>query len=192
MTQDPAEPLVGHAPAAGTPPSGPRALARARWAVWRSRGAVTAARGAALGPGVRFDLRPGARVSLGGGCAVGGGTRLHVTAGTVRIGAGAQLGDRCVLQSRTAVTIGAGARLADEVVLLDHRPRTADVELPVRVQGVDAAPIEIGARASVGARTVLSGGATVGQGAQLAAHLLIDGTVPDGARITGDVPPGPL
>lgn len=189
VTPDPAEPLIGHIPASGSPPRGPLALARARWAVVTSRGAITAGRGAALGSGVRISLAPGARLSLGGRCAVGAGSRLHVTGGAVTIGPGAQLGERCVVHCRTTVAIGTGARLADEVVVLDHRPRIHDVERPVRSQGTDAAPIIIGAGARIGARTLLAGGVTVGRDAQLAAHLLIDGSVPDGALVAADVTP---
>lgn len=182
------EPLTGHAPAAGAPPRGPLARLRTRIAVARSRGRVSADRGVTLGPGVRFDVAPSARVHLGAHAAIGGGSRLHVTGGELRVGADATLGEGCVVQSRTAVTIGAGAALADEVVVLDHRPIAGDVERPVRRQGTTATPIVVGPRVRIGPRTVVGGGAVIGEGAQIAAQLVIDASVPAGGRVTASVP----
>lgn len=180
------EPLRGAAPPAGRPPAGVGARARARWAVARSRGRVSAARGAALGRGVIWDLAPGARVRLGDGCAIGERTRVHVVGdGTAHVGSGTVLGERCVVQTRTAVTVGAGARLADEVALLDHRPVIADAERPLRRQGVSAAAITIGDRARIGPRTVIGAGVTVGPDAQVGANLVIEADVPAGARVDG-------
>jgi acetyltransferase-like isoleucine patch superfamily enzyme len=183
------EPLLAAAPPAGGPPAGVLALARARWAVLRTRGRVTAGRGAALGAGVRWDLGPGARVHLGARCAVGPGTRVQVPAGSVRIGVDAILGERCVLQIRTSAQIGAGARLGDEVVLLDHRPRFSDPERPIRAQGVQLAPVTVGPQAIVGSRTVLGPGAAIGRRAHVGASIDVACAVADGARIESSPPP---
>lgn len=174
----PAEPrLVANPPSAL---HGRGALAgrlRARWAVLRGHGRVSAARGAALGPGVRFDVAPGARVLLGPGCVIGGRSRLHVAGGEVRIGSDAVLGERCVLHVMDGASIGRGCRLADEVVLADHGPRYEDVERPIRRQGVQAQPIVVGDGVRVGSRAVLLGGAHVADGTQVGAQAVVRGPV---------------
>lgn len=175
MAEPAPEPLVAANPPAGFPPSGALARARARWAALRSRGRVRAAAGVALGPGVRWDLGRDVRVHLGAGCAIGGGTRLHVPAGEVVVGDGAILGERCVVQVRTSATIGPGARLADEVVVQDHRPVFDDVERPIREQGITTAPVVIGARARIGARAVIGAGATIADGEQVSAQAVVAG-----------------
>lgn len=181
----------GVAPPAARPPAGPLALARARWAVLRSRGRVTAGRGAALGRGVRWQLGPEARVHLGAHCAVGAGTRFVVAAGAVRVGPGTHLGERCVVQIRTALDIGAGARLADEAVLLDEHPRFGDPERPLRRQGTGARPIAVGAHARIGPRTVVGGGARIGPRARIIGSLVVEGDVAADEHVTSRRPTAP-
>jgi acetyltransferase-like isoleucine patch superfamily enzyme len=178
-------PLVGAAPPSGPPPSGVRARLRVRLAVWRSRGRITAQPGATAGPGVVWDLGRSALVRLGAGCALGAGTRVHVRDGELVVVAGAILGERCVLQVGSAVTIGARARLADEVVLADHGTCTEDPETPIRQQGVDAVPIDVGDGVLIGPRTFVGGGVRVGTGAQVSAGLTVVADVPAGARVDG-------
>jgi acetyltransferase-like isoleucine patch superfamily enzyme len=167
------EPRIAANPPAGFPPSGRRARARARWVALRRRGRVTVEPGVALGPGIVWDLGPGARVRLGAGCAIAERTRLHVADGEVQIGAGAVLGERCVIQVRTAATIGTGARLADEVAVRDHRPVIDDVDRPIREQGIVTAPVSIGARARIGARAVIGAGAVIADDAQISAQAVV-------------------
>ncbi len=96
---------------------------------------------------------------------VGAGTRFHVEGeGRVTIGAGARLGERCVILCHASVTIEAGAVLGDDVVLVDFAHRHDDPETPVRHQRLDARPIVVGAGAVVGHRTVIEGGASVKPG----------------------------
>lgn len=175
MAEPDPEPLVAASPPAGFPPSGALAHARARWAALRSRGRVRVGRGVALGPGIVWDVGRDARVHLGDGCAIGGGTRLHVPSGEVVVGDGAVLGERCVVQVRTAATIGAGARLADEVVVQDHRPVFDDVDRPIREQGITAEPVVIGERVRIGARAVIGAGAAIADGEQVSAQAVVAG-----------------
>lgn len=93
---------------------------------------------------------------------IGEGTRFHVEGvGRVVIGAGARLGERCVILCHERITVEAGAVLGDDVVLVDFAHRHDDPETPVRHQGLAARPIVIGAGAVVGHRAVIEGGATV-------------------------------
>jgi acetyltransferase-like isoleucine patch superfamily enzyme len=165
-------------PPAGAPPSG--VLARLR--AWRA-----GAKGAAFGSGVVVAVAEGARVEFGEGCAIGAGTRISVRAGTVRIGAGAVLGERCRLVAHAGIEIGEGALLGDEAVVMDFDHRYADVERPVRLQGIVADPVRIGAGARVGARAAIQRGIAVGERAQVAPLAVVTRDVPPGA-IVGGVP----
>ncbi len=174
MPDDAAEPLIGLNPPTGLPPAGVSARLRTRLAVLRRRGRVVTGPGVTLGRGVRFEVARGARVVLGEGCAVGEGTRVHVTAGELRLGAGTVLGDRCVFRIAADATVGAGGRLSDEAVLLSTASDSAAV-----------APIVVGERVRIGSRTVVHGGARIGDGAQIGAWLVVEGEVPAGARWDG-------
>jgi acetyltransferase-like isoleucine patch superfamily enzyme len=135
---------------------------------------------------VRFDLAPGALLSLGADCRIGDGCRFHLGAGAaVAIGAGARLGERCVVAAHERVEIGPGARLEDEVVLIDFDHDVGDVERPVREQPLLTAPVVIGARAVVGTAAGVLRGVTVGEGARVGVRAVVTHDVPPGARAEG-------
>ncbi len=128
-----------------------------------------------LGRGVLLEAAPGARIVLGDGCVLLDGCRLHARAGELRIGAGAVLGERCTLVAHERVELGAGCRLGDGVVATDLAPVHADVEVPIRHQGVRTAPVRIGDGARVGPGAVLEAGAVVPAGDSVGAHRVLGG-----------------
>jgi acetyltransferase-like isoleucine patch superfamily enzyme len=152
----------------------------------RHRGRLAVSGRPRLGRGVRFDLAPGALVSLGADCRIGDGCRFHLGAGAaVAIGAGARLGERCVVAAHERVEIGPGARLEDEVVLIDFDHDVGDVERPVREQALLTASVMIGARAVVGTAAGVLRGVTVGEGARVGVRAVVTHDVPPGARAEG-------
>ncbi|GAC1486070.1 MAG: hypothetical protein NVS1B9_04780 [Solirubrobacteraceae bacterium] len=159
------------APPAAPPPSGRRARARARWAGLWIRG-LACDRGVSLGRGVRFELAPGARVTLRRGSAVGARTRIDAR-GSVIVEAGAVLGERCVISALEQIWIGPRALLADEVVLLDHEPVADDVERPIREQGERSGAIRVGEAARIGPRAVLCRGASVPAAGEVASQSVV-------------------
>jgi len=139
-----------------------------------------------IGRGVRFDVAPGGRVVLGAGVALGDGCRLHVgAAGSVTIGAGTALGERCVLTAHDRVAIGVRCLLADEVVVLDGNPSFADVERPVREQGLVTAPVAIGDDVRIGPSAAVLPGVTIGARAAIGAHAVVTTDVAPGTAVQG-------
>jgi acetyltransferase-like isoleucine patch superfamily enzyme len=127
-----------------------------------------------LGRGIRFDLAPGARLTLGDGVVVGDRCRFHLAPDAeVRIGAGTRLGSACAIAAQASVTVGARCLLADEVVLLDFAPDHGDVERPVREQGLTVAPVRIGDGACLGPAAVVERGGVVAPGARVAAKSVL-------------------
>jgi acetyltransferase-like isoleucine patch superfamily enzyme len=152
----------------------------------RHRGRLAVSGRPRLGRGVRFDLAPGALMSLGADCRIGDSCRFHLGAGAaVAIGAGARLGERCVVAAHERVEIGPSARLEDEVVLIDFDHDVGDVERPVREQPLLTAPVVIGARAVVGTAAGVLRGVTVGEGARVGVRAVVTHDVPPGARAEG-------
>ena len=156
----------------------------------RSRGRVRAQGRVRIGRGVRFHLAPGAVVTLEDRCAIGAGTRFHIH-GEARIGAGAHLGERCVVAAHERVEVGAGASLDDEVVLIDFDHGIADVERPIRLQGVSTSPVVIGERAVLAAGATVLRGVIVGAGARVQPRGVVTRDVPPGATV-GGVPARPV
>lgn len=139
---------------------------------------VDAAPDVQLGRGVRFEVAAGGRVVLGPGCRIGEGSRIEVAAGEVRVGAGAHLGERCVVTARERIDIGAGVTAGDDVLLTDSKRAIDDVERPLRQQGLVTAPVLIGPGATLGARSCVLPGVTVGARAVLEAGSVAERDVP--------------
>jgi acetyltransferase-like isoleucine patch superfamily enzyme len=152
----------------------------------RARGRLAVVGRPRLGRNVRFDLAPGALVTLGDGCRIGDGCRFHVGQGAaVSIGAGVALGERCVLASHERIEIGARADLGDEVVIVDFDHDLRDVERPVRQQGLLTAPVVIGEGAIVRTSAGILRGVTVGDRAQIDVRAVVTHDVPAGAHAEG-------
>jgi acetyltransferase-like isoleucine patch superfamily enzyme len=114
--------------------------------------------------GLTLDVSPGAEVVIDDTAVLGDGCRIHARAGVVRIGPGAVLGERCVLVAHAGIDIGERARLADEVAVIDFDAVDDDPETPLRLQGVRADPIVVGAGALVGIGAALQRGVKVAPG----------------------------
>ena len=172
-----------------TPPAAQRPGVRHRLRALRVRvrqgGRVELRGRPLLGPGLRFDVAPGARVIVGDGASLGERCRLHVHAGTVTIGEGAVLGDRCTIAARTGVLIGERCVLGDEVVITDFDRRFDDVEIPIRVQELVSSPVRIEAGAVLGPRAAILRGVRVGAGSRVGAHSVVTHDVAAGAVVEG-------
>ena len=110
--------------------------------------------------GVRIDVAPGARVVLEDGCRLGERCRIEANGGTVRIGAGARIGERAVLVADAGIDVGAGCEVGDWAVIADAEPAFADGPAPVR----------LGDGARIGLHASVVAGATVAPGEVVAAY----------------------
>ncbi len=119
------------------------------------------------------DVSEGGALEIAADAVIGDGTRFHVRGATVTVGAGARLGERCVILAHAGVEIGAGAVLGDDVVLVDFAHRHDDPDVPVRHQGLAARPIRIGAGAVIGHRAVIEAGSVVAAGARIAEMTVV-------------------
>jgi acetyltransferase-like isoleucine patch superfamily enzyme len=93
-----------------------------------------------------------------------------VQAGTLRIGDGAWIGERCAIVVHEHVDIAPGARIEDWVSITDFEPVFDDPERPVREQGVAARAITIGEGAVVDLAANLTAGAVVAPRTRVAPH----------------------
>jgi acetyltransferase-like isoleucine patch superfamily enzyme len=126
---------------------------------------------------VTRDVSEGGALDVASDAVIGDGTRFHVRGATVTVGAGARLGERCVILAHAGVEIGAGAVLGDDVVLVDFAHRHDDPETPVRHQGLAARPIRVGAGAVIGHRAVIEAGAVIAPGARIGEMTVVVSTL---------------
>lgn len=139
----------------------------------RLRGRARFGRGVLLGRGTRVDVADGAQLVVDDAVCVGDGTRLTVNAGTLHIGNGASIGERCVIVVHERVDIAPHARIEDWVSITDFEPVADDVERPIREQGVRGGAVSVGERAVVDHAANLTAGAKIGPGARVGPHEVV-------------------
>lgn len=124
-------------------------------------------------PTARIEVARGARVVLGRGAVLGPDARISALGGTVKVGAGARLGERVIVVSHAGVEIGEGALIGDWSAIEGAAPTFADPERPIAEQPQTRALVRIGAGATVGVHAVIGAGATIPAGASVAPYAVV-------------------
>jgi len=133
---------------------------------------VTVSRSVSIPPDARVTAARGARVIVFPGAVLGEGARISAESGTVVVGHHARLGQRAIVICRAGVTIETGAVVGDWAAVSDVEPPWFDSERPVRVQGVVASPVVVGAGAVIGPHAAVS--ASVAAGAVVAPYAVVE------------------
>ncbi len=139
-----------------------------------------------LGRHVELYARRGyGRVVLGRWVHIGDGNRLRAHEGTLRVG------DKCVFGRENTVNcfldieFGATAIVADWVYICDFDHAFADIEVPIKDQGIVKAPVRIGPDVWIGVKATVLRGVTVGAGSVIAAHAVVKDAVPPYSVVAG-------
>ena len=140
-----------------------------------------------VGPGVEFEIGPDARLRLGRWCWIGRGTKIRVHEGSLEIGAKTVLGQDCTLSAYQRISIGRECIIADRSMFIDFDHGMAEVERPIRVQGIYKRDVAIGHNVWVGYGASFLRGVTVGDNSVVGAGAVVCEDVPDNA-VVGGVP----
>lgn len=147
---------------------------------------ITAGAGIRVARGARIEAWPGSELVFGDGCEIGPDSRVVANGGgRVELAAGVVLGTGCAVIAHDLVRIGTRTVLEDGVVVLDFDHDIADVETPIRRQGLLMAPVHIGPDARIGVRACVLRGVTVGAGAVVGPHAVVTRDVPAGCSVEG-------
>jgi acetyltransferase-like isoleucine patch superfamily enzyme len=120
-----------------------------------------------------LDVAPTGTLTIAPDVVLGEGCRFHVGAGgTVVVGAGTRLGERCVIAAHERVEIGAGCVFGDTATVMDFEPVDADPERPIREQGLRTAPVTIGDGAIVDRGACVPAGAAIAPGTRVTTHAV--------------------
>jgi UDP-2-acetamido-3-amino-2,3-dideoxy-glucuronate N-acetyltransferase len=123
------------------------------------------------------------------GCRIGSGTRIGTF---VEVQRGAEIGERCKIQSHTFICDG--VRIGDRVFvghgvtfINDKRPRATTDDGGLQTEA-DWALIEtvVEDEASIGSGATILGGVRIGAGAQVGAGAVVTRDVPPGATVVGN------
>jgi acetyltransferase-like isoleucine patch superfamily enzyme len=138
-----------------------------------------------VAPGVKLEIAPGARLSLGRWSWVGHGCKIRVHEGEVRIGAKTVLGQECTISAYQHVAIGRECVVADRVMLIDFDHGVTEVERPVRLQGIYKRDVDVGHNVWIGYGACILRGVRVGDNAIVGTSAVVTKEVPENAVVAG-------
>jgi acetyltransferase-like isoleucine patch superfamily enzyme len=103
------------------------------------------------------------------------------------IGANGFVGTGSIIVAAERVVIGEDALIAAYVTIRDQDHRLDDCTVPTNRQGLVTAPIEIGANVWIGTKATILRGVTIGDGAVVAAHSIVNAPV-ERLTVVGGIP----
>jgi acetyltransferase-like isoleucine patch superfamily enzyme len=140
-----------------------------------------------IGSSVALQIGRRGRVELGRWSWLGHGTKIRCHEGVVSIGAKTVLGQECTISAYQHVSIGRECVIADRVMLIDFDHGAAEVERPVRLQGIYKRDVRIGNNVWIGYGACILRGVTVGDNAIIGTSAVVTRDVPPNA-IVGGIP----
>jgi len=138
-----------------------------------------------IGPRVTLQIGPDGRVELGRWSWLGRGTKVRCHEGVVSIGAKSVLGQDCTISAYQRVSIGRECVIADRVMLIDFDHGAAEVERPIRLQGIYKRDVRVGNNVWIGYGACVLRGVTVGDNAIIGANAVVTRDVPPNAVVAG-------
>ncbi len=160
-------------------------FARWLWLKLRWRGRLQTDGLCFIGPGVKFEIGPHARVRLGRWSWIGHGCKVRVHEGELSIGAKTVLGQECTLSIYQHISIGRECIIADRVMMIDFDHGMVEVERPIREQGIYKRDVDIGHNVWIGYGACLLRGVTVGDNAVIGTSSVVTCDVASNAVVGG-------
>ncbi len=134
---------------------------------------------------VKFEIGRGARVELGRWSWLGDGCKIRAHEGVVSIGAKSVLGQECTLSCYQHIAIGRECIIADRTMMIDFDHSIADVERPIREQGIYKRDVSVGHNVWIGYGACILRGVTVGDNAVIGTSAVVTSDVPEDAIVGG-------
>ena len=143
----------------------------------------------------RFHMQAGKNVYIGKHCALKGKSNIVLEdgvtvrpyaqiwsgGGTVRIGKGSEIGERCRISIANSLEIGEKVLLSPNVYITDCDHEYRNVEVPVIDQGIvqKGQKVSIGEGSYIGINAVIVGNVNIGKHCVIGANSVVTKDVPD-------------
>ena len=138
-----------------------------------------------IGPKVVLQIGPRGRIELGRWCWIGHGCKLRCHEGELSIGAKTVLGQECTISAFQRVSIGRECVIADRVMMIDFDHGAAEVDRPIRLQGIYKRDVHVGNNVWIGYGACILRGVTVGDNAIIGTNAVVTRDVPANAVVAG-------
>jgi acetyltransferase-like isoleucine patch superfamily enzyme len=136
-------------------------------------------------PGVKLEIGGKATLRIGRWAWIGHGCKIRVHEGEVSIGAKTVIGQECTISAFQNVSIGRECIVADRVMLIDFDHGAAEVERPVRLQGIYKRDVRVGHNVWIGYGACILRGVTVGDNAIIGTSAVVTKPMPANAVVAG-------
>ena len=140
-----------------------------------------------VAPDAVLQIGESGSIELGRWSWIGHGTKIRCHEGLVSIGAKTVIGQECTISAFQHVSIGRECVIADRVMLIDFDHGAAEVERPVREQGIYKRDVNVGHNVWIGYGACILRGVTVGDNAIIGTSAVVTADVPANA-VGGGVP----
>ncbi len=146
---------------------------------WRTDGMLF------LGPRLQLQTGRNAQIRFGRFVWVGHGTKIRCHEGSVEIGPKTVLGQECTISAYRRVAIGQQCVIADRVMFIDFDHNVADVDAPIRKQGIYMRDVVVGSNVWIGYGAQILRGVTIGDNAVIGASSVVTRDIPANAVAAG-------
>ncbi len=136
-------------------------------------------------PGVKLEIGRNATLRIGRWAWIGHACKIRVHEGEVSIGAKTVIGQECTISAFQHVSIGRECIVADRVMLIDFDHGAAEVERPVRLQGIYKRDVRVGHNVWIGYGACILRGVTVGDNAIVGTSSVLTKPMPANAVVAG-------
>jgi len=157
-----------------------RLFSAAGWR-WKTDGPVF------FGRRLELQIRKGAEIRFGRFTWIGDGTKIRCHEGFVEIGDKTVMGQECTISAYRHVKIGRECVIADRAMFIDFDHSVAEVEKPVREQGIYMEEVNVGNNVWIGYNACFLRGVTVGDNSVIGANAVVTEDIPANA-VVGGVP----
>lgn len=138
-----------------------------------------------LGRHLEIQIGKRGRVRFGRFVWVGDGTKIRCHEGELLIGDKTVLGQECTISAYQHVRIGEQCVIADRAMFIDFDHGAAEVERPIRHQGIYKRDVEVGSNVWIGYNACVLRGVRVGDNSVVGANAVVTRDVPANAVVAG-------
>jgi acetyltransferase-like isoleucine patch superfamily enzyme len=136
-------------------------------------------------PRVKLEIGRNATLRIGRWAWIGHASKIRVHEGEVSIGAKTVIGQECTISAFQHVSIGRECIIADRVMLIDFDHGVAEVERPIRLQGIYKRDVRVGNNVWIGYGACVLRGVTVGDNAIIGTSSVVTKSMPANAVVAG-------
>jgi len=138
-------------------------------------------------PGVKLEIGRNATLRIGRWAWIGHASKIRVHEGEVSIGAKTVIGQECTISAYQHVSIGRECIIADRVMLIDFDHGVAEVERPIRMQGIYKRDVRVGHNVWMGYGACVLRGVSIGENSTVGTSAVVTKDFPANS-VLGGVP----